>query len=64
MTRRTVTLEPVPDQERQRQSRLDEVAGNIKEKSGSSSSQRALGLLRDIEPESGAERPSRDQYGE
>ena len=59
-----VQLSLFPDPEHERQARLDEVADNIKEKFGSTSLQRALGLLHDIEPKSGADNPNQDQYGE
>ncbi|MEO8496004.1 MAG: DNA polymerase IV [Planctomycetota bacterium] len=50
--------------EHERQSRLDEVADDIKAKFGSSSLQRASGMLHHIEPKSGRDGPNRDQYGE
>jgi DNA polymerase-4 len=62
--RRQVQLNLFADQQRQRQSRLDEVADSIKEKFGSSSLQRGLGLLHDIDPRSGQQSPREDQYGE
>ncbi len=52
------------DAERERQSRLDEVADDIKAKFGSVSLQRASGILHHIDPKSGTDGPNRDQYGE
>ncbi|MBC8350773.1 MAG: DNA polymerase IV [Planctomycetes bacterium] len=52
------------DESHDRNSRLDEIADNIKDKFGSSSLQRGLGMLHNIEPKSGTDGPNRDQYGE
>ncbi len=52
------------DRQDERQSRLDEVADSIKEKFGSTSLQRGLGLLHRIDPKSGAKDPNQDQYDE
>ena len=57
-------LDLFADDEHERLSRLDEVADSIKEKFGSSSLQRASGIMHHIEPKSGSEVPNRDQYGE
>jgi DNA polymerase-4 len=57
-------LDLFADPEHKRQSRLDEVADDIKAKFGSSSLQRASGILHHIEPKSGSDGPNRDQYGE
>ncbi len=59
-----VQLSLFSDQDHERQSRLDEVADSIKKKFGSSSLQRALGLMHDVTPKSGADGPNPDQYGE
>lgn len=52
-----------PDEQHERDSRLDQVADQIKEKFGASSLQRALGMLHDVEPKAGKRGPNRDQYG-
>ena len=57
-------LDLFADSEHERQSRLDEVTDGIKAKFGSSSLQRASGMLHHIEPKSGRDGPNRDQYGE
>ena len=43
---------------------LDKVADSIKQKFGSSSLQRALGLLHDVQPAPDPDSPNPDQYGE
>ena len=57
-------LDLFADPEHERRSRLDEVADGIKAKFGSSSLQRASGILHHVEPNSGRDGPNRDQYGE
>ncbi|MCA9143002.1 MAG: DNA polymerase IV [Planctomycetales bacterium] len=52
------------DESHERNSRLDEVADSIKAKFGSTSLQRGLGMLHNIDPKSGSTGPNRDQYGE
>jgi DNA polymerase-4 len=52
-----------PEADHQRQTRLDEVADQIKEKFGHASLQRALGLLHNVETKAGQRGPNRDQYG-
>jgi DNA polymerase-4 len=59
-----VQLTLFSDREHERQSRLDAVADDIKNKFGSSSLQRALGLMHDVTPKSGNAGPNPDQYGE
>jgi DNA polymerase-4 len=61
---RQVQLTLFSDQDHERQSRLDAVADDIRKKFGSSSLQRALGLMHDVTPKSGADGPNPDQYGE
>ena len=58
-----VQLGLFPETEHERQTRLDEVADQIKEKFGHDSLQRALGLLYDVETKAGKHGPNRDQYG-
>jgi hypothetical protein len=53
-----------PDEEHERDSRLDQVTDEIKDKFGVSSMQRALGMLHDVETKAGERGPNRDQYGE
>ena len=57
-------LDLFADQVHERQSRLDEVSDSIREKFGSTSLQRALGMLHDIDPKAGTDGPNHDQYGE
>lgn len=57
-------LDLFSDPEHERQSRLDEVADGIKATFGSTSLQRASGILHHIEPKSGRDGPNREQYGE
>ncbi len=57
-------LDLFADPTRDRQSRLDEVADSIKQKFGTSSLQRGLGMLHHIDPKSGSDLPRNDQYGE
>jgi DNA polymerase-4 len=52
-----------PDEQHERNKRLDQVADEIKETFGPSSLQRALGMLHDVEPKAGRRGPNRDQYG-
>ena len=52
------------DQSHQRNSRLDEIGDSIKDKFGSASLQRGLGMLHNIDPRPSPEGPNRDQYGE
>jgi DNA polymerase-4 len=52
------------DQDHERQNRLDQVADSIKQKFGSTSLQRGLGMLHDVEPKRSSEGPNPDQYGE
>ncbi len=59
-----VQLSLFSDQDHERQSRLDEVADSIKQKFGSSSLQRGLGMLHDIAPKPPSDGPNPDQYGE
>ena len=49
--------------EHERQSRLDEVADQIKEKFGQAGLQRALGMLHDVEHRERRPGADRDQYG-
>ena len=52
-----------PEAERERQTRLDEVADQIKEKFGQAGLQRALGMLHNVEHREGRPGAGRDQYG-
>jgi DNA polymerase IV len=52
-----------PDEQHERNSRLDQVADQVKEKFGPSSLQRALGMLHEIDTKAGRHGPNRDQYG-
>ena len=60
---RWVQLSLFHEAERERQTRLDEVSDQIREKFGQASLQRALGMLHDVEPKAGKTGPDRDQYG-
>lgn len=59
-----VQLDLFPDEDRERQARLDKVADSVREKFGSASLQRGLGMLHDVETKAGADEPNKDQYGE
>ncbi|MBM4000615.1 MAG: hypothetical protein FJ297_13950 [Planctomycetes bacterium] len=52
-----------PDAERERQTRLDEVADRIKDKFGRCGLQRALGMPHDVEHRERRPGADRDQYG-
>lgn len=58
-----VQLSLFPEAEHERQSRLDQVTDQIKEKFGQASLQRALGMLHNVEHRSGPPRADRNQYG-
>jgi DNA polymerase-4 len=58
-----VQLSLFPEAEHERQTRLDEVADQIKEKFGQASLQRALGMLHNVEPKAGKRGPDRNPYG-
>ena len=58
-----VQLSLFPEAEHERQSRLDEVADQIKEKFGQAGLQRALGMLHDVEHRERRPGADRDQYG-
>jgi DNA polymerase-4 len=52
-----------PDEQHERDKRLDQAADQIREAFGTTSLQRALGMLHDVEPKAGRRGPNRDQYG-
>ncbi len=58
-----VQLSLFPEAEHERQSRLDQVADEIKEKYGQASLQRALGMLHNVEHRTGPPGADRNQYG-
>jgi DNA polymerase-4 len=58
-----VQLSLFPEAEHERQSRLDQVTDQIKEKFGQASLQRALGMLHNVEHRSGPPGADRNQYG-
>jgi DNA polymerase-4 len=51
------------DERNERNKRLDQVADQIRDTFGTSSLQRALGTLHDVEPKAGRRGPNPDQYG-
>lgn len=57
-------LDLFADETHERNSRLDEIADNIKDKFGAASLQRGLGMLHNIDPKSGRTGPNEHQFGE
>lgn len=62
--KKQVQLDLFGDGDRERQSRLDEVADAVREKFGAASLQRGLGVLHDIRPKAADDMPRDDLYGE
>jgi DNA polymerase-4 len=62
-TPRRTQLMLFPDEQHDRNSRLDQVTDQIRDKFGASSLQRALGMLHAVETKAGHRGPNRDQYG-
>ncbi len=60
---RVVQLSLFPDPQHEQQSRLDQVTDQIRERFGTGSLQRALGMAHDVEQRAGSSGPNRDQYG-